>query len=93
MDELTLIELGKATLTTALMIVAPPLLVGMFVGLSVSLFQTVTALQEQTLSIVPKMFAVVCTLLFLMPWILHKLKDFATTLFEALPQYAGGGGL
>ena len=87
MDELTMIDLGTATLTTALMIVAPALLVGMFVGLAVSLFQTVTALQEQTLSIVPKMIAVVGTLLILMPWILRTLKDFAQGLFMALPEY------
>ena len=54
MDELTMIDLGKQTLLLALMIVTPALLVGMFVGLAVSLFQTITALQEQTLSIVPQ---------------------------------------
>jgi len=87
MDELTILDLGKATLTTALMIVAPVLLVGMFTGLLVSLFQTVTALQEQTLAMVPKMLAVVLTLLVLMPWILRTLQDFARTLFESLASY------
>ena len=92
MDELTMIDLGKATLTTALMLVAPALLVGMFVGLTVSLFQTITALQEQTLSIVPKMLAVVTTLLILMPWILRTLRDFARTLFESLAEYGPMAG-
>ena len=84
-----MIELGKATLMTALIIVAPALLVGMFTGLLVSLFQTITALQEQTLSIVPKMLAVVATLLIMMPWILRTLREFATGLFVALPELAG----
>lgn len=91
MDELTMIELGKATLMTSLMLVAPALLVGMFVGLSVSLFQTITALQEQTLSIVPKMLAVVTTLMILMPWILRTLREFAEGLFSNLAQYGPPG--
>lgn len=91
MDELTMIELGKQTLITALMLVAPALLVGMFVGLAVSLFQTVTALQEQTLSIVPKMLAVVATLVLLMPWILRTLQEFARGLFASLPNYGPAG--
>ena len=91
MDELTMIDLGKATLMTSLILVAPALLVGMFVGLSVSLFQTVTALQEQTLTIVPKMLAVVTTLLVLMPWILRTLREFAQTLFESLADYGPHG--
>ena len=46
----TLLDLGRATLTTALLLVAPALLVGMAVGLLVSFFQTLTSLQEQTLA-------------------------------------------
>ena len=87
MDESTIIQLGRDTLQTALMIVAPALLVGMAVGLAISLFQTVTALQEQTLSIVPKMMAVVATLLLLMPWILGALRSFARGLFENLAAF------
>lgn len=87
MDELVMLDLGKQTLLTALIIVAPALLVGMFTGLAVSLFQTVTAIQEQTLSLVPKMLAVVTTLLLLMPWILQTLNEFARSLFSSLADY------
>jgi flagellar biosynthetic protein FliQ len=87
MDESTIIQLGRDTLQTALMIVTPALVVGMLVGLAISLFQTVTALQEQTLTIVPKMIAVVATLLLLMPWILGSLRTFARSLFENLAAY------
>ncbi|MBK8979744.1 MAG: flagellar type III secretion system protein FliQ [Planctomycetes bacterium] len=87
MDESLVIDLGRATLTTALTVVAPVLLVGMLVGLLVSLLQTMTALQEQTLSLVPKMLAVVATLLVLMPWILRTLTGFARVLFESLADY------
>ena len=62
MDQNTILDLCRTTLTTALMLVTPALLVGMTVGLVVSIFQTLTSLQEQTLTIVPKMLAVVATL-------------------------------
>lgn len=91
MNEGVLIDLGKTTLMTALMIVTPALLVGMMVGLLISFFQTVTSLQEQTLTIVPKMLAVVTTLLLLMPWILGTLRDFTTSLFSNLAEFGHVG--
>lgn len=91
MDQGTLLELAKATLTTALLIVAPALVVGMAVGLLVSFFQTITSLQEQTLTIVPKMLAVLGTLVLLMPWILATLREFTAALFENLAFYGRGG--
>jgi flagellar biosynthetic protein FliQ len=87
MDHGIVLDLGRATLMTALLIVAPALLVGMAVGLLVSFFQTITSLQEQTLTIVPKMLAVVATLLLLLPWILGTLHEFTATLFQNLPAY------
>ena len=91
MDEATINELGRATLFTALIIVAPALLVGMFTGLAASLFQTVTGLQEQTLAIVPKMIMVVATILLLMPWIIRTLVEFARNLFSGLAAYTPNG--
>ena len=87
----TLLDLAKSTLITALLIVAPALLVGMLVGLVVSFFQTVTSLQEQTLTIVPKMLAVLATIVVLMPWILGTLREFTQTLFRDLAVYGLSG--
>ena len=87
MDHSVLLDLAKSTLLTALTVVAPALLVGMAVGLLVSFFQTITSLQEQTLTIVPKMLAVVATLLLLLPWILGTLREFTAALFENLAVY------
>lgn len=87
MDEFVIIELARNTLITALIIVTPALLVGMGVGLTMSLFQTITSLQEQTLAMVPKILAVVTTILILMPWILNTIRDFAASLFSNLAQY------
>ena len=86
-----LLDLAKTTMLTALMICAPALLVGMAVGLIVSFFQTVTSLQEQTLTIVPKMLAVLATIVLLMPWILGTLKEFTAELFSNLSAYGHSG--
>ena len=91
MDHNTLLDLAKSALMTALLIVTPALLVGMAVGLLVSFFQTITSLQEQTLTIVPKMLAVVATLILLMPWILGTLREYTTSLFENLAAYGNAG--
>ncbi|MGE3173710.1 MAG: flagellar biosynthetic protein FliQ [Planctomycetota bacterium] len=91
MDHSTLLDLCRTTLTTALMIVAPALLVGMSVGLAISFFQTLTSLQEQTLTMVPKMLAVVATLLVLMPWILGTLQEFTSSLFRNLAALGKAG--
>jgi flagellar biosynthetic protein FliQ len=90
MDDVAMIDLAKATLLTSLLLVAPVLLVAMVVGVVVSLFQTMTSLQEQTLALVPKMLAVIATLIVLMPWILATLRDFARALFENLAAYGPG---
>jgi flagellar biosynthesis protein FliQ len=90
MDHATLFDLAKSTLLTALLICAPALLVGMAVGLLVSFFQTVTSLQEQTLTIVPKMLAVLATLVLLMPWILGTLREYTMELFKNLAAFGLG---
>lgn len=87
----TLLDLAKSTLMTALLICAPALLVGMAVGLCVSFFQTVTSLQEQTLTIVPKMLAVLATLIALTPWILATLREYTAALFSNLAAYGLSG--
>ena len=84
MEHEAFLDLCKSTLVTAVMICAPALLVGMCVGLCISLFQTVTSLQEQTLTIVPKMLCVLTTIILLMPWILGTLYDYTTNLFSNL---------
>jgi flagellar biosynthetic protein FliQ len=90
MNHETLIDLAKTALLTALLICTPALLVGMLVGLVVSFFQTVTSLQEQTLTIGPKMLAVLATIVLLMPWILGTLREYTAALFTNLASYGLG---
>ena len=89
MNELMVVDIGRATLLTALKIVTPALVVGMMVGLLVSLFQAVTSLQEQTMTLVPKMLAVALTLIVLLPWILQVLVDFARSMISMMGNLGG----
>ncbi len=92
MDIALFTDLARETLILAIKIVAPALLVGMAVGLFISLFQAVTSIQEQTLTLVPKMLAVAGMLLLLLPWILTILLDFSTSLFTNLSNFVGFPG-
>jgi flagellar biosynthetic protein FliQ len=75
------LDLVQHTLVLALLISAPMLLIGMVVGVAVSLFQAVTQIQEQTLTFVPKIAAMVVAAVLLLPWILQKLLDYSAALF------------
>ncbi|MCA9281344.1 MAG: flagellar biosynthetic protein FliQ [Phycisphaeraceae bacterium] len=60
-----------------MLISAPVLLAGVFIGLVISIVQSVTQIQEQTLSMVPKIFAMTIVTVVLLPWITAKLIEFA----------------
>lgn len=74
----------NAILVTAL-VASPLLLVALLVGLLVSVFQTVTQIQEQTLSFVPKLLAVGLTFLVALPWMLQLLVEYTAQLLRSLP--------
>jgi flagellar biosynthetic protein FliQ len=83
-SDLYISDLVRDLLLTALMLAGPVLLVGLVVGVAVSLFQALTSVQEQTLSLVPKMVAVILvTLLFLAP-ALQVLRDYTERVFGQL---------
>lgn len=67
----------------------PPLVVALLVGLVVSLLQAVTQIHEQTLSAVPKIAAVICTVVVLGPFMLTTLNDFARLVFDRLVAVGG----
>jgi flagellar biosynthetic protein FliQ len=80
MNEQTLMQLGRDTLVVTAMLTAPLLLVAVVVGLLVSVVQTITSVQEQTLTFVVKAGAVLATLALLMPWMLRTICQYAATL-------------
>ncbi len=68
---------------------APMLILGLVVGLIISIFQATTQIQEQTLAFVPKIVAVLLALLLFGPWIITKLVDFTTQILGNLHMYIG----
>ncbi|MFH7321218.1 flagellar biosynthesis protein FliQ [Desulfurivibrio sp. D14AmB] len=68
-----------------LLLAGPILGVGMAVGLTIALFQAVTQIQEMTLTFVPKIFAVLLTVLFLSGWMISLMVDYTHNLIVAIP--------
>jgi flagellar biosynthetic protein FliQ len=76
------VDLVSNMLMVMLKIAAPMLLLGMVIGLIISLFQSVTSIQDQTLTFVPKIAAMVLLAAFLAPWLMLKLGEFAVEMFR-----------
>jgi flagellar biosynthesis protein FliQ len=75
------------TIKVTLLISAPALLVGLVVGVVVSLFQAITQIQEMTLVFVPKIVAVMITVVIVLPWMINLLVSFTHNLFTNIPMY------
>lgn len=75
------IDVVRETLTLMLMLSMPILGAALVIGLTVSLLQAVTQVQEQTLSFVPKIVGMGIAAIFVLPWIVMKIMDFATRMF------------
>lgn len=83
----TVVEIANQTLFIIIKVAAPILIVSMVVGLLVSIFQTVTSIQEQTLTFVPKVIAIFLTIMLLGHWMLQTMSDFMVTLWSDFSQY------
>ncbi|WP_028574023.1 flagellar biosynthesis protein FliQ [Desulfonatronovibrio hydrogenovorans] len=83
------IGFARQAIETTLMIALPMLGVGMLVGVTVSIIQAATQIQEMTLTIVPKIISIFLVLLFAFPWIMNKMINFTTQIFINLPNYIG----
>ncbi|BCJ85275.1 flagellar biosynthesis protein FliQ [Effusibacillus dendaii] len=81
------IQLGQQTMWTTLKIAAPILIFGLVVGLIVSIFQATTQIQEQSLSFIPKILAVVIALAVFGPWMLSVMLDFTNGVLGNLMQF------
>ena len=79
-------ELLKALMFQAVTLAAPILLTALVIGLAISIFQSVTSIQEQTLTFVPKALGIVALLVILMPWMLRTLVEFTTAVIQKIPQ-------
>ena len=85
MDDSAVLHLATMAMMVAVKVGAPILLVTVAIGLTISLFQSVTQIQEVTLTFVPKLLGVGLVLLLAGRWMLDSLVDFTRQLFDALP--------
>ena len=84
-----ILDIARDAIYTILITSAPLLLVSLVVGLIISIFQTVTSIQEQTLTFVPKILAVFLGLMLIGSWMLNNMTDFMTRLWSDFSLYLG----
>lgn len=82
MSETFIYTIGKEAIVTAVMVAAPVLVISLIVGLLISIFQAVTQIQEQTLTFVPKLIAVILLFLILGPWMMQELVQFTQNMIN-----------
>ena len=85
----TVIDLARETVLIILKIAAPMLISSMVVGLIISIFQTVTSIQEQTLTFVPKLIVTLLALVITGGWILSTVAEYTEKLFSNFAYYIG----
>ena len=81
------IDIAREALWLIIKCSAPLLLVSLIVGLVISIFQTVTSIQEQTLTIVPKILSIFITIILCGGWIMNNIVEFMQKLFENFSTY------
>ncbi|MBD5550742.1 MAG: flagellar biosynthesis protein FliQ [Lachnospiraceae bacterium] len=81
------VAIANQSLYTVIKVAAPVLLVSMAVGLIVSIFQTVTSIQEQTLTFVPKVLAIFMTLMLIGHWMMTEMSNLMINLWSDLASY------
>ncbi len=80
-------QISRQTFETMLFVAGPLLLVSLVVGLFIAFFQSITQLQEMTLTFVPKILAVFLAIFIGLPWMVKVLVNFTRNLFENIPMY------
>ena len=91
MTDQTVLELVGQMLIVCAKVCAPILLTSLVVGLGISLFQSVTQLQEVTLTFVPKLAAVALVIVLSGNWMLQTLVGYTHDLFSSIPRFTGAG--
>jgi flagellar biosynthetic protein FliQ len=85
----TVVNLASQAMSLALKIAGPMLLVALVLGVIVSVFQAVTQIQEQSLSLIPKIVGVAVVVVVLGPWMLGQLLSYTSALYTAIPTMVG----
>lgn len=83
----SVVEITRTTLYTIILTSAPMLLISLVIGLAISIFQTVTSIQEQTLTFVPKLVGIFVMLMILGHWMLNNMTEFMKDLWSNFAVY------
>ncbi|MGV3593032.1 MAG: flagellar biosynthesis protein FliQ [Gammaproteobacteria bacterium] len=89
MDESVILDIGNQALYLIVYLAAPLLLAALAIGLLISIFQAATQIQEQTLSFIPKLIALVVTLVIMGPWMVQLWVSYTQNLFVSIPELIG----
>ena len=90
MTDADVLDIARDMIFTIIKCSAPLLLVSLIVGLVISIFQTVTSIQEQTITFVPKLLAIFLAILLCGGWIMDNCVEFFTRLCNNFSAYVGG---
>lgn len=89
MNQDTVVNLASQAMGLGLKVAGPLLLVGLLIGLVVSVFQAVTQVQEQSLTLIPKIAGIAVVIVVLGPWMLGQLVSYTTSLYTSIPTLVG----
>ena len=89
MTDVLMIQMLREALMITLVVSAPLLGIGMIVGLIISIFQTTTSIQEQTLTFVPKIVAIFVAIIFFAGWMISMLTDYTRKIFMMISTLGG----
>ncbi len=85
METQYIVDIARESIYTVLLVSAPMLCLALVVGLSISILQAVTQIQEMTLTFIPKIVAVAIALVIFLPWMITTIVSFAGGLFQMIP--------
>jgi len=84
------IDLMRETIMQAMVLAGPPLIVALIVGALIGFAQAITQIQDATISLVPRMIAILLTLAVCAPWLLSRIMEFSQRMFGTVPPFIAG---
>ena len=89
MNQDTVVNLASQSMSLALKVAGPLLIAALVIGIVVSVFQAITQIQEQSLSLIPKIAGIAVVIVLLGPWMLGQLVSYTTDLYTSIPSMVG----
>lgn len=89
MDEQVALTIFRSGLQTVIFVAMPPLLAALIVGVTIAIFQSITQIQEMTLTFIPKIVSVFVVLMIFFPWMMQIVGQFTVNLLTNIPSYLG----